>query len=352
MHLAPAAIAASLLLVPIAAQDLIAVAWTGGIYTVNSYTGVNTQIGTGMAGQNALARDDFGLLWCGVTSGGGLARVDPSVPSVTIVHASLGLDLRGLANAGGPLLWGIRQAVPDQLILIDTFAGTFTTIGSTGFGSIQGLTSLGGVLYAWDLQQGLMTIDPATGAATDVNPAIAGFDMQWLSSRGDGTLIGGRGLVYTIDPATGVTTQVGGTAATDLRGAEAWQAATHPIGSGCNGTFGPVTLSGTLTAGPTVLTTQSTNHAASSLGLAVIGFSAPAPLLLDPFLGTQSCFLYMTLDVTFAGVTTAVGPATLDFAFGLPPVTAPFGFFVQHAVLEGVPGGLSTSNALAVQLGF
>jgi hypothetical protein len=364
MRLAHAAAVAPLLLVflPISlpAQDVIAVGWTGGIYAVDSYTGTGTQIATGLAGHNALARDDLGRLWTGLTAGSGLAMIDPhAVPAATVVYPSFGVDLRGLANAGGGMLWGIRQATPDQLILIDTATGTWTTIGSTGYGSLQSLTNHNGVLYAWDLQQGLMTVDPVTGAATDVNPSIAGFDMQWLASRGDGQLIGGRSAIYTIDPLTGATTLVGGNVG-DLRGADAWPSAVHAFGAGCNGVFGPVQLTASLvtTVAGSQLTLQSNHHQPGAIGLAVIGLSnttfgsVPLPLLLDPIFGTSSCVLYTSPDVTVVGVTTATAPATLDFQFTFPPVPDVFTFFVQHAVLEAVPGGLSMSNGVVVQVGF
>ncbi|HEU4420444.1 MAG TPA: hypothetical protein VFT55_16020, partial [Planctomycetota bacterium] len=126
----------------LAAQDLIGVNFAGSVYRVNSYTGAATLLGSGSAGQNSLARDDGGVLWSTRRTGPTLAWIydltiiDPSSGAATVVHANVP-DLRGLANAGGTMLWGIVNTVAgsttsiDTLVLIDTSSGTFTTIGTT-----------------------------------------------------------------------------------------------------------------------------------------------------------------------------------------------------------------------------
>jgi hypothetical protein len=87
---------------------------------------------------------------------------------------------------------------------------TGTLVGETGFTSIQSL-ALGptGTLFAWDTSRGLSTVDPTTGAATDVNAGISGvFDIQGMTFL-DGTLYGARDSLFEIDPSTGAFTEIG-----------------------------------------------------------------------------------------------------------------------------------------------
>ncbi|HEU4419998.1 MAG TPA: hypothetical protein VFT55_13780, partial [Planctomycetota bacterium] len=191
-------------------------------------------LGSGSAGQNCLARDDSGVLWSTRRTGPTLAWVydltviDASSGAATVIHSNVP-DLRGLANAGGTMLWGIVNTVAgsttsiDTLVLIDTSSGTFTTIGTTGLAALQGLTMHQGILYSWDLNLGLVTIDPTTGLATDPFPAAGAFNGQYLCSHPDGRLIVGPGTgaagLHVVDTTTGLTTLIGPlVGATDLRG--------------------------------------------------------------------------------------------------------------------------------------
>ena len=51
-------------------------------------------------------------------------------------------------------------------------------------------------------------------------------------------------------------------------------------------------------------------------------------------------------------VTSASGPATLDTSFPILPGWSGYSLLIQHATLDPVPGGLSLSDAVAVQFGF
>jgi hypothetical protein len=356
---------AAVLTAPIAsAQDMIAVSWSGGVYALDSYTGTTTFLGTGMFGQNALARDDQGGLWSTERSTGqtgsvySLTSIDPGTGAATVITPNFP-DVRAFASAGGTLLWAISNTSPDQLITIDVTTSQVTTIGPTGYTAVQCLAAVDGVLYAWDNNFGLLTIDPSTGAATDVDPAVGGnSDMQWLARRSDGQLVGGQNGLYEIDPSTGVATQIG-SGLIDTRGAEPYQQHVQNFGSGCAGAFGTVSASATIGAGPNpLLTTSSTNHAAGVPGLILVGLSSqqtagvPLPIDVDPIFGTQGCSLYVSLDVSVLAVTSAQGPATLDTAFPILPGWAGYSLLLQHATLDPVQGGLSLSDAVAVQFGF
>src|SRR5438093_1522828 len=73
-----------------------------------------------------------------------------------------------VAGQGSPTL-------PDDLYVIDLANETTTRIGSMGFLGVQGLDySPSGLLYAWDVSEGLLIVNPITGAATDVNSSVGG----------------------------------------------------------------------------------------------------------------------------------------------------------------------------------
>lgn len=351
---------------PALAQDMIAVGWGGTLHALDSYTGAVTSLGAGLFGQNAIARDGLGGLIATTRTQAlpyvyDLTRIDPATLAVTPLLAS-SVDVRAFASTGNPVLYAVVNAptgTADSFALVDTLTLTTTIVGPTGFGTIQALALKDGTLYAWDLNLGLLTIDPTTGAATDLFPTTGagGANLQWLAVRGDGALVGGNQTLYSVDLTTGVAAVIAG-GLPDLRGAEPWQSHVHAFGTGCAATSGTATLAGALTPGPGAgLTLQSTNHAPNAIGLTLIGFSnttfggLPLPLLLDPIFGTTNCSAYLSADISVAGITSAVAPATLSFQLTPPPLADVFTFFAQHLVLEAVPGGLSLSNAVVVQLG-
>jgi hypothetical protein len=126
-----------------------------------------------------------------------------------------------------------------------------------------------------------------------------------------------------------------------------------PFGASCNATSGPATLSAT---GPfaalTPFTTTSINHQPGAIGLWIIGLSnttylaLPLPLFLDPLLGTNNCFLNVSADLTTVAFVDALG--TMPVTFTPPAVFAGGTVYIQHTVLEGVPGGFSFSNGVEI----
>lgn len=188
------------------------------------------------------------------------------------------------------------------------------TLGAPGFTPVQGLQDVS------------LALDATAANAT--NPAL--WDAVWLHFEG---------ATYALD-----NIEVG-------RGGYA-----VPFGTACSGVYGPTNLvaNGSFGFGSNVLF-ESGNHEPNALGLTIFGTSAtnhlgvPLPLLLDPIFGTSGCWLYTDLVVIGVSLTSATGPAVLSFPFAVPPGWTGFGFFVQHACLEPVAGGWSTSNALRVQ---
>ncbi|MEO6594924.1 MAG: hypothetical protein ABIP94_09255 [Planctomycetota bacterium] len=346
---------------------MIGVSWSGQVYALDSFTGAVSPLSAGLPGQNASARDDHGRIWS-TASGGALTIIDPSQSSTSYPLPGFSADLRGLANGGGQFMVGIESGPIDSLVRIDKITGVKMTVGATGFSHIEALENHNYHLYAWDTVEGLLEVNQATGVATNINPAIggAGVQIEWLSTRSDGKLVGGQDSLYEIDVHTGVITFIAYLGPLDLRGADAWQTATQAFGTGCNGSFGLVTLSGTValtgTAGSSspVVTMTSTNHSPNMPGVTIFGLSNtgygpfgnnPLPLSLDPILGTVGCSVLTSWDTGVLSVTTASGPATLEHQFVVPPLNDLVTFFVQHIVIEPVTGNVSMSNGLIVQAG-
>ncbi len=228
------------------------------------------------------------------------------------------VPLSGLGISGGH--WVRVRVIMD--LVADGGAGRGSlfvmniTQGATDFTAVAGL------------QEIPLALDPAALDAT--NPIF--WDAVWLHFEGatyelDNIDIGRRGF-------------------------------TRSYGTACNGTAGPVTLTATGTLEPlSTLTLESDNHEASAIGATIVGFSdadqqgIPLPLLLDPFLGTNGCSLHCAIFGTVSGTTSGTAPATLTQNLNMPHIIwSGITFYVQHVCFESVPGGLSFSNGVLVQL--
>lgn len=362
---------AALLLVPLSlpAQDMIGVTFAGAVLHMNSQTGAVTTLANGQIGKNCLAFTNDNRLWTTVRSGASpnftfhLAIIDPVTGGETLPFGTADVgDLRAMCqrNLDGNLL-AIRQATPnDELVRIDIDTGVVTVVGTTGFSGIQGLDDTSAGLRAWDITAGLLLVNSNTGACTDPFPAIGGpSGLQFVcSDPATHRKYVGRDALYEVDTTTGATTLVVNFAgAPDIRGAEFVTSRAQPFGTPCLGTLGPV-FADLLTpfgAGGTA-TIRSTNHLPGAIGLELFGFndqtyaSLPLPLDLDPLLGTSGCSLLVSADITFVGFAQANGDLVVGVT--IPAAGAFVQFFVQHAALEPVPGGLSFSTALRVRSGM
>lgn len=189
------------------------------------------------------------------------------------------------------------------------------TAGATAFSPVPGL-------------QGVpLGLNPAAADAT--NPAL--WDAMWLHFEG---------ATYSLD-----NIEVG-------RAGYGW-----PFGAGCGGANGPVSL---MVQGPVVaggsIALVSGNHGPLLPGLTLFGLrdssyaGAPLPLSLDPLLGTSGCFLFTSIDASMLAFTTSAAPATLSQALTLPAYWSGLRLFAQQVCLEPVPGGMSWSNGLLLQL--
>lgn len=211
---------------PAAPGDIIGVAWGGSSFALDSETGTGVLLGpSGVASMNAMSRSPDGTLYATKVGPQQLLTIDPDTGVATVVaNLNPAIDVRGLGfHPNGTLYAVVDESTPDALHTIDPNTGATARIGATGTTTIQGLAvSQDGTIYAWDLSsslsRGLMTLDPNTGVATDVNPNVGGRDMQALDFGPDGTLFGGRDQLYTIDVNTGEFTLVGSGGYADVRG--------------------------------------------------------------------------------------------------------------------------------------
>lgn len=237
------------------AQDMLAVDWLGQAYALDSGTGIASAVGSSTVpgNPNAMTQGPQGQIFLTYrttvsSSDSQFAAIDRTTGTVTPFGAALPIDTRGLAYGPNGLFYGIADGVSgviDGLYTYDLQTQAFTMIGLTGLKAIQALEfAPNGTLYGWDVAntgKGLITIDPATGAATDVNPGVGDVptdSVQFLAFAPDGSLFAGRHSLHSVDPATGIPTQIM-TGLSDLRGAAFTEASCGlSFGSGCAGTGG------------------------------------------------------------------------------------------------------------------
>jgi cysteine-rich repeat protein len=199
------------------------------VSVIDPVTGSGSQIGlSGFDELNSLARSDTGELYS-VQDGApfALVTIDENVGAgsfvTTVSLGSVTPRIRALAFAPNGDLLAVNNegsgTGQDDLYAIDVATGVGTLIGPTTFDGVQALAfSPGGTLYAWDIFEGLLTVDPATGLATDVGPAGADAQLQSIDFDPSGKLYGSLDELYEIDAATGEICLIGSGGYEDVRG--------------------------------------------------------------------------------------------------------------------------------------
>jgi hypothetical protein len=158
------------------------------VYTINEATGAATLLQNNPAfAANAMTRTSTGIYYvAGGLGNGGLNTVNPVTGQVTAgPNITPNDDVRGLAASPTDVIYATIASggITANLHTINAATGATTLIGPVGV--MQALTfSSAGTLYGWSNVVGLVTIDPATAAVTDVNPAVGSDDnIQTLASR-------------------------------------------------------------------------------------------------------------------------------------------------------------------------
>ena len=108
--------------------------------------------------------------------------------------------------------------LPSGLLTIDPATGVATEIGATGLGVVMNIRSdSAGTLYGWtEDTDDLVTIDAATGAATVVGDSGLLTSQHGMSFDGADALyfVNTGGVIARVDPVTGLATLTGGTLGT------------------------------------------------------------------------------------------------------------------------------------------
>src|SRR5690606_38715159 len=195
------------------AGDMIGVTWTGQVVDIDSTTGAGTLIAISPIKElNAMAVTSAGVIYASSgLSASALITIDGTTGQPTPTGINAPGDVRGMAFDSSGLLYAVLDGVPDRLVSIDVGTGQTTQIGPTGLVGIQSLAFANGQLYACDGGAntstggaGLVTLNPTTGAHTDVAPAGGTIvNVQFLTADGLGNLYGGRQDLYHVDATTG-----------------------------------------------------------------------------------------------------------------------------------------------------
>ncbi len=170
-----------------------------------------------------------GVLYASVDGKGpaDLLSINPATARVTVVGPfnAGGLTMTDLAFTSAGQLYGISSTGGANLYTINTATGAATEVGSSGLTFTEGgglAISLSGTFDASPTNTQYGTYDPATGAYTNItNPTkpLGGGSYAALAFDGSGVLYGVNLLVggtstkathlVTIDPATGAVTDIG-----------------------------------------------------------------------------------------------------------------------------------------------
>lgn len=204
----------------LAQAEFVTFSYEGTMQTIDSITGRATNRATVPNEINASALAPDGTIYISWDRTR-LSRVDPGTGTVTTVGVH-GLDVRGLSFVGNTL-YAIHhvEGQNDRLYTINTTTALPHLVGNTNHSALQSLaTRADGFLVSWDNSlAGMVTVNSATGATTDVNPGVGPEqNIQGMDIDAYGVLWGvARGRLCRIDLATGRAKLVARTADIDHR---------------------------------------------------------------------------------------------------------------------------------------
>lgn len=222
------AFAGFLLLPSDANGELFASGGADGLYRIDEATGVATRFGPALTQfVNAMAIDPSGTVYIAGRSISPnqqqLATVDPTTASLLKEGPAIAFHPGALSFSTAGVLYA---AEGDDIYTLDLESGANTLVGNAGLPRLHRITGLAfspdGTLYGWDagtsgeLGLALLTIDPLTGAATDVDPTVHapvlppyGEDaVTALAFAPEGTLYGANRELYTVNLQTGGLTLI------------------------------------------------------------------------------------------------------------------------------------------------
>lgn len=204
---------------PAAVAVLIGITPSGSTVIVNPFSGESHVVGdVGFSTLHGIAVDSTGRIltssWRGgmppryimidPVSGSGLAIAIPWVSHVRAIEFIDDETMYVLGDVGFDKELFVRD-------LTEPTSDGVTFIGEVTITKVLDLALRDGVLYGWSSYAGLVTIDPLTAVATNVNGLLDGHnDILGITFGPDGTLYGVRDRLFVIDPVSGVVTEIGG----------------------------------------------------------------------------------------------------------------------------------------------
>lgn len=317
---------------------ILAVSSAGRVYSIDEFTGAATHLTSTGLNLNAMAKDASGTIYVAGTAVNELGTLNPATGAYTagpiINLGGTTVAIRALAFSPSGMLYAINNplsATTSQLYIVDTTTGVGTLVGTVP-GAIQAMEfSPAGTLYGWEVLAisgsgiglGLVVINPATAALTDVNPAVNGTlnEVQTIAFSPSGDAYGARSNLYTIDLATGALTFVAAIAIApphnDIRGME-FIAGLPPMGPGVS--LSPTSLAfgsqllGTTSATQTITLLNSGTAALTITSIAVTGDftqNNSCPATLAP---AASC----AINITFTPAVVGARSGTLNVISNAP----------------------------------
>lgn len=139
------------------------------LFTINTTTGAVKDLGALSIPQLTITANAAGALFgIDLATAGSLDSIDPTSLKVTTIGPTGASTQGSLAFGGNGDLYETIANVgtTDTLARLDTATGAGTTVGDTGFANIFGLASAGGTMFGFDTVNDLLTINLASGLAT------------------------------------------------------------------------------------------------------------------------------------------------------------------------------------------
>jgi hypothetical protein len=198
--------------------DILAVQANGAVVNISSATGASLPVGSsGVSSLSSMAY--LNGAFYAQEPNGPLLTVNPNTGAATATGVVAG-NIVALTNGPNGYLYGMLNG--DAVSTLVRLEGTaWQVVGDTGLINIIGLAySPNGVMYGWSTVSGLVTVNPTTGVATDVNNAVGGGShIDALAFTEDGRLFGCSSALYRVN-LDGTTVLVGSGGYSNVTGME------------------------------------------------------------------------------------------------------------------------------------
>lgn len=208
---------------------MLGVSWGGSSYHVDVATGTAVELSRPGHFFNAMAKDNFGNFYAS-DNWNRIYSIDPITGAAQLRANISGFgnseSIRGMAYSNNGQLYAVSNTTFGDIarfFKIDLSTGDASLVGSTGMVGLQSLAvAPDNTFYSFQLSGfgfgdlGLVSIDPATGLATDINAlddeSSSGMQSLAFGHAGDlygmGQGGGGQGIIFRVDTTDGHLTQL------------------------------------------------------------------------------------------------------------------------------------------------